>query len=94
LLHHDGTRLYVRASNDVTDLYLNQVTPAQLTVNRQVKKRTVTQPTFAIKEEADRSDLLLAKGSLCANGLAGVPGRPPLHDGIKSRIAHIHAPRP
>jgi hypothetical protein len=82
LLHYYGSCPYIRSCNDIADLDLDQIATAQLAVDRQIEKCTISQASFAIEEETDCPDLLLRKRSLCANGLASVPSHATLHGWI------------
>jgi hypothetical protein len=82
LLHYYGSCPYIRSCNDIADLDLDQIATAQLAVDRQIEKCTISQASFSIEEETDCPDLLLRKRSLCANGLASVPSHATLHGRI------------
>jgi hypothetical protein len=62
LLNDDRSRLYLRSSDDIANPDLDEVTAANLAVDRQIEQGSVPNALLAIKEEADRPDLLLMNG--------------------------------
>src|SRR5262245_24803439 len=60
------------------NLYLHQITAAQLAVDCKVDQRAITQPTASVKEEADGPNLAKFQRAFRANFSASVPCLPDL----------------
>jgi len=71
---------------------LDEVTAAKLAVDREIEQGTVLEASLAIKEEADRPDLLLGERTLGADFLSGIPSCA-LAAGMIG-MAHVSSTRP
>jgi hypothetical protein len=58
-----------------SDFDLNKIAASELTVDREIKQRTISHTPLPVEEEADRPNLALIQGLLDADFSAGVPGR-------------------
>ena len=64
----------VSARSDILDLDRDDVTAAQLAVDREVEQRSIAQSSMLIKEEADCPDLARLERPLSANLTPRIPG--------------------
>ncbi len=67
LLNNDRSRANPAATDKLADLYFNDITSTQLTVDREIEHCTVAQPAFSIQPEPDSPDLLRLKGTFTTN---------------------------
>jgi hypothetical protein len=58
------------AGDDVADLHLDDVAPAQLAVDRQIEQHTVTQSSVLVEKKADRPQIAWFKRALRAHHVA------------------------
>ena len=75
LLNDDRSRANSAAADKVTDLDLDDITSAQLAVDREVKHRAIAQAALAVEPESDGPDLLRLQRPLGADLPTGVPRR-------------------
>jgi hypothetical protein len=92
LLHHHGTRSNIWTDDQSADLDFHEIAPAQLAVDRQIEQRLISQPTFPIKEKADRPYLPRLEYTFRANLSAGIPGRSALRCRVILRKSHFVSP--
>lgn len=72
LLNDHCPGLNLPTCDEGASLDLDQLASAELAVDREIERRTVSSLSFPIQEEMDRPDLLLRQGSLGPHGLAGI----------------------
>ena len=87
LLDHDRARPGSPAADEIADLDLHYVAPAQLAIYRQVKHCAVTRLLFAVESKSDRPYLLRLQCAFRALYPARVP-RPAFDAGIIFRMSH------
>src|SRR5215213_7716748 len=80
-------------ADEVADSDLDDVTAAELAVDREIKHRSVAEPPFAIEPEPDRPHLLRFQCALCAELPTCVPRRPGSHARIILGMSHDPSPR-
>gem|GEM_PF-5780236 len=75
LLDDHRPRSNVVAGDECPDFELYQIAAAELAVDGEIEKRTISNPSFSVEEEADCPDLALLQGLLDANLFACLPSR-------------------
>jgi hypothetical protein len=73
LLHDDRTRSDGAPADELADLHLHDVAPAQLAVDREIEQRAVAEPALSVELEPNGPNLLRLQGALGADNPAGIP---------------------
>ena len=73
LLHHQGARADLPATDNVADFHLDEVAATQLAVDPEVEQCPISNAAALIEEEADLPYLLRLQRALCADSAPSVP---------------------
>jgi hypothetical protein len=71
------------AAHDITDLDLDEVAAAKLTVDRQIEQSPITKPSMLVEIEPDGPNIARFQRALGANVLPNIPGTPFMYGRIK-----------
>ena len=71
------------AADDVTDPELNEITAAQLAVDRKIEQCAITQAFMFVEKEANGPNISRFERALWADILSCVPGAPLVNGGVK-----------
>jgi hypothetical protein len=74
LLNDEGTVTDTPACDDISNSYPDNITAAQLAIDRKIEQRSVAQSPMLIKPEAYGPDLLLFERALRADQSTLIPG--------------------
>jgi hypothetical protein len=92
LLNDDRSRANAAAADKVADLDLYDITPAKLTVDREIEHRAVSKPPLSIQPEPDCPDLLRLQRAFAAKLPARVPWAPLFGARVIFGVSHCLSP--
>lgn len=83
LLDDSPSIAYLSTTDHITDLEFDEVTAAKLAVDCHIEQRTVPQSLMLVQIEPNGSDISGLQRVLRPHILAGIPGSPFMHGGVK-----------
>jgi hypothetical protein len=88
LLDHDRARPHPPAADEVANFDLNAFAPTQLTIDSEIKHRTITEPMFAVEPKPDGPNLLWLERAFRALHVARIPRVPIFEARIVFGMSH------
>jgi hypothetical protein len=75
-----------------SNLHFDDITTAKLAVDRQIEKRSVSQPPMLVEKKTYCPNISGLERALCADHIASVPRTTPMSVEVKVRYSHVTSP--